>query len=102
VDKGDTIAYIAKRFHITRKEVAIINGLDLYKLPKTGKILKIPNYKYWNNKRERLKDLDLNSYKSSSKKPKFYVVKRGDNLFSIAKKFKVSIDKLKKSNKYQV
>ncbi len=97
VDKGDTIAYIARRFHLTRKEVAVINGLDMYKLPKTGKILKLPNYKYWSNKRARLKELNLDAV-AKANKPKFYKVERGDTLFSIARKFKTQISDLRKLN----
>ena len=97
VDKGDTIAYIARRFHITKKEVAVINDLDMYKLPKAGKILKIPNYKYWSSKKERLKDLKLDLYEKL-KKPKIYVVQSGDTLFSIARKYKTPIKELADAN----
>ncbi len=97
VDKGDTIAYIARRFHITKKEVAVINDLDMYKLPKAGKILKIPNYKYWSSKKERLKDLKLDLYEKL-KKPKIYTVQSGDTLFSIARRYKTPIKELADAN----
>lgn len=99
VDKGDTLAYIARRFHITKKEVALLNGLDLHKMPKAGKILKLPNYKYWSSQSERLKDLKISSYEKEIKRPAFYVVKSGDTLFSIARKFKTPIKELAKVNK---
>jgi LysM repeat protein len=97
VDKGDTLAYIARRFHVTKKEVALLNGLSLHKMPKAGKILKIPNHKYWSSRKERLRDLNLKEDKNI-KRPSLYVVKSGDTLFSIARDFKTPIKELAKAN----
>jgi len=46
-----------------------------------------------------LSSIFRHSKKTKSKKPKIYIVKKGDSLYSIAKKYKTTVEALKKSNK---
>lgn len=46
-----------------------------------------------------LSNIFKHSKKTKSKKPKIYIVKKGDSLYSIAKKYKTTVEALKKSNK---
>ncbi|MBQ3709742.1 MAG: LysM peptidoglycan-binding domain-containing protein [Bacteroidales bacterium] len=91
VKKGETLASIAKKYHVS-----------------------VSNLKQWNNlKKDTLKvgqkltiyttggpmaTSSTNSKAKGSKSPQYYVVKAGDTLASIAKKHNTTVDKLKKLN----
>ncbi|HEY81019.1 MAG TPA: LysM peptidoglycan-binding domain-containing protein [Caldilineae bacterium] len=89
VKKGDTLYRIAKRYHTTAAELQRINGIsDPTKLA-VGQELKVP--------------------KPASANPpaptpgpgtKVYVVKKGDTLSSIARKFNTSVGTLQKLNNF--
>ena len=76
VKKGDTLYSIANKYGITLKELKILNNLNNDVLS-IGQLLKVP------------KGLTLANT---------YVVDSGDTLYSIAKKFGVTIDKIKEEN----
>ena len=77
VKAGDTLYGIANKYGITLKELKAINNLNDDKLA-VGQLLNVPS--------------GLSSVSS-------YTVGRGDTLYSIAKKFGISIAKLKEVNK---
>ena len=76
VKSGDTLYSIANKYGITLKELKAINNLTDDKLA-IGQLLNVPS------------GLSLASS---------YTVSGGDTLYSIAKKFGVSVDKLKEAN----
>ena len=91
VKKGETLSAIAKKYHVS-----------------------VSNLKKWNNLRKDaisvgqkltlytsggpMATSDTNSAPQGSTAPKYYTVKAGDTLASIAKKYHVSIKELKKWN----
>ena len=77
VKAGDTLYSIANKYGITLKELKAINNLSDDKLA-IGQLLNVPS--------------GLSSASS-------YTVSSGDTLYSIAKKFGISADKLKEINK---
>ncbi len=76
VEKGDTLYSIANKYGITLKELKAINNLESDLLA-IGQLLNVPSGL---------------SFASS------YVVSSGDTLYSIAKKFDTTVDKLKEAN----
>ena len=102
VKKGDNLGEISDKFGVTVAEVKKCNKLKGSNII-PGKSLKIiKNERVVTTVRRVVKndknaetDVALNE---DEKPSDFYVVERGDNLFSIAKKFNVSLEDLKKWN----
>lgn len=80
VKKGDTLYSIAKRYGMTVDEIKQLNHLTSDILS-VGQVLNISN----NND-------------SSSDSDPIYIVKKGDSLYSIARKFGITVDDLMKTN----
>ena len=80
VQSGDTLYSIAKKLDTTINELKEINNLSS-NLLSIGQILKIPT-----------KNVDIGE-------TDVYQVKKGDTLYSIAKKYNISVDELKTINK---
>ena len=76
VKKGDTLYGISKMYNVSVDDIKKYNGLTSNDLS-VGKVLKIPN--------------TINVYDS-------YTVKRGDTLYSIAKKYNITVDRLRQLN----
>lgn len=76
VKKGDSLYSIAKRFNTSVDILVNINNLKSNSLS-IGQVLKIP---------------------SSSNSGRVYIVKSGDNLYSIARKFNTSVNEIKRKN----
>lgn len=95
VKKGDTLQKISKKFNIPVSDIKKANNLKSDRLV-AGMRLEI-------NKKEK----NLNNSKKTSKKPeinqepKTYTVKKGDNIWRIAKKFNISVEELKEINDLQ-
>ena len=101
VKRGENLGGISDKYGVTVAEVKKWNHIKGNTIAK-GKSLKIiKNERVVTTFRKEVK-ADKNSIEtslSSSGKPSdFYEVQRGDNLFSIAKKFNVSLEDLKKWN----
>ena len=77
VKKGDNLYNIAKAYNSSVNELVKINNLSNTSLS-IGQILKVPSSK-------------TNSVST-------YIVKKGDSLYSIAKKYNTTVDSLKKKN----
>ena len=77
VKKGDTLYGIANKYNITANELKSLNNLSSNSLS-IGQVIKLP----------------VNNINDSE----YYVVKSGDTLYSIAKRFNLSVDKLKELN----
>ena len=76
VEKGDSLWSISKKFGVTVAELKKLNNLTS-NLLSVGQLLKIPT-------KETSED--------------YYVVKSGDTLYSIAKKYNTTVDEIKKLN----
>jgi membrane-bound lytic murein transglycosylase D len=103
VKKGDNLGEISDKFGVSVAEVKKWNRLKGTNIP-VGKSLKIiKNERVVTTVRREVK-ADKNAVETSiastenEKKSDFYVVEKGDNLFSISKKFNVSLEDLKKWN----
>ena len=78
VKKGDNLYNIAKAYNTSVSEITKLNNLKNTSLS-IGQILKIPS-------------------SSSSNTTTTYIVKKGDSLYSIARKYNTTVDSLKKKN----
>lgn len=83
--EGETVYSISKKYNVTTEEIFAINP-DVKKGLKPGTILVIPN-----------KNTTISAENIQFKKHK---VKRKETLFSIAKKYNITIDDIKKYNKH--
>ena len=77
VKKGDNLYNLAKAYNTSVQEIVNLNNLKNTSLS-INQVLKIPN--------------------KSSNNITTYIVKKGDNLYSIAKKYNTTVDSLKKKN----
>lgn len=87
VKKGDTLYSIAKRFNLSVEELMRLNNLRTSNLS-PGQTLIVSKVKV--------------SAESDSSRHTLYTVKKGDTLFSIAKKFGVSVEEIKRLNNLTV
>lgn len=80
VQAGDSLYSIAQRYNTTVDNLMELNGLSSTIL-QIGQVLKVPS----------IED-------SAEQNPATYVVKSGDTLYSIARRYDVSVDELKRAN----
>lgn len=78
VQKGDSLWSIAKKFNVSVEELKSVNNLSS-NLLKIGQVLKIPQ-----------EEIEI----EPSTEYSIYTVQRGDSLYSIANKYKTTVDKL--------
>ncbi|WP_156874779.1 LysM peptidoglycan-binding domain-containing protein [Thermodesulfobacterium hveragerdense] len=97
VQKGDTLYGIAKKFGVSVEELKKLNQLKTPQL-KPGQTIKIVSTK--TNSEAKTSTSSKNNLVQTSlpESPSVYVVKKGDTLFSIAKKFGISVEDLKRIN----
>ncbi len=91
VQSGDTLFSIAKKNHVTLKEIMALNDIKAGSVIKVGQKLKVSKKSTFiaSKKKEKKTKIVLKKYR----------VKRGDTLSKIARKYKISIKKLRKLNK---
>jgi len=93
VKHGDTLSEIAKRYHTSVRRIMLANGLKSKNYLRVGWKLKIPTvskaYKRTSSKP---------SYKKSSIKTFTYVVRKGDSLWKIARRFGTTTEAIKTLN----
>lgn len=94
VKKGQTLARIAGKYGTSVNTIRKTNHLSKRASLKTGQILIIPVNKAGYSQKNKGK-----SNLAAEKNVQRYKVKRGDTLASLAKRFDVSVDDLKKINK---
>ena len=78
VKKGDTLSEIAEKYNTTYQELAEYNNISNPDMIYVGQEIKIPS--------------------NSEKEEIIYIVKKGDTLSEIAKKYNTTVDKLVKDN----
>lgn len=90
VKNGDNLWEISKKFNVSIDDIKKVNNLKNKKI-KVGMKLEIPDKtsKKLNNK---------NQAKNQTITTKYHTVKKGENLFRIANKYKISVDELKRLN----
>ncbi|MDI1472600.1 Membrane-bound lytic murein transglycosylase D precursor [Thermodesulfovibrio sp. N1] len=89
VKKGDNIYRISKKFNVTVEDIKEANNLTTDKL-QIGMKLEIPE----KNSKITKKSKEL----KNSTEPQYHIVKKGENLYRIAKKYNISVDELKRLN----
>lgn len=93
VKKGETISVIASKFNITNNDIKSWNNLKTNRLFAGQKIRVIPPVTVEKKVIQKTKEIPRNTPKL-----KYHVVKKGDTLYSIAKKYQTTIAQLKKLN----
>ncbi|MCS7135447.1 MAG: LysM peptidoglycan-binding domain-containing protein, partial [Candidatus Aenigmarchaeota archaeon] len=88
VKKGDNIWRISKKFNVSVEEIKKANNLKNTKL-QVGMKLEIPQKRDENTKVSK---------HSKPSEPQYHIVKKGENLFRIAKKYNISVEELKALN----
>ncbi len=92
VESGDTLFSIAKKNHVTLKEIMVLNDIQAGSVIRVGQKLKVSK-----------KSAFVASKKKKSKKVKIvlktYRVKKGDTLSRIAKRNKTTVKKLRTLNR---
>ena len=87
VRKGDTLSSLARRYKTTVAYLRDINDFSRKKKISVGKRIFVPDRTPLKEKRPELATM------------KFHIVQAGDNVASIAKKYKTSVSQLRKLNK---
>jgi len=90
VKTGDTIFSIARKFKVSISDINKINKLH-NTLIYPGDTIKVPNLSYVQKAKVAMK----------TNKKSVYKIKRGDTLTSIAKKFSMKIDDIRKLNSFK-
>lgn len=88
VQKGETLYSISRKYGISVGELCSANNISTSSVIKTGQNLKIPT-----------KNLSEKSTNEKNEKTDTYIVKKGDTLYGIAKRFGVSVETLTIMNK---
>jgi membrane-bound lytic murein transglycosylase D len=103
VKKGDTLARIAQKFDVSKKTLVSVNKIKGKRSIKRGKVLRIPyqvrEYALDSRKsKPTAKVASLNDLhegeKSTGQKEYTYTVEKGDTLYSVARRFGVSVKAL--------
>jgi len=98
IKSGETLYTIAHANHTTIAEVQKINGLKKGETLKVGRVLRVPKNTYLRNKQL----VQKNTYKVAKKKSTLKLVKhsikKGETLFTIARKHHTTIAEVRKSN----
>lgn len=100
VQSGDTLSSIAKKYAISIKQLKRANKIRRGRMLKVGIRLQIPGGgNTENSSDDGAKRLPANAKTKLALKSKYHVVKKGDNLASIADRYKVSLMNIQNSNK---
>ena len=98
IQSGDTLYSIAHQHHTTIAEVQKSNQLKKGEVLKLGRTLSVPTDTYFPGK--TISNIKIAKSKKVKKKEIVtYTIKRGDTLFSIARKHHTTIAEVEKSNK---
>ncbi len=96
VKKGDTLYNISKKFNVTESEIKKANSLKSNKLH-IGMKLTIPE----KNSLKANKNHSNEKSQTNTTEAKTYIVKKGDNIWRLAKKFNISAEELKDINELE-
>jgi membrane-bound lytic murein transglycosylase D len=93
VRSGDTLSSVAKKYKTSVKAIMSANGMKTQRALKVGSRLKIST-----RKKTMIAEADTPADSKSSDQVTKYIVKKGDSLFNIAKRFNSSVQSLKVLN----
>jgi membrane-bound lytic murein transglycosylase D len=103
VQSGDTLSSIAKKYAVSISQLKRANNIRRGRLLRVGIRLQIPGGGNSDNPSAPASDgakrMPANAKSKVALKNKYHVVKKGDNLVSIADKYKVSLINIQNSNK---
>jgi LysM repeat protein len=89
VRRGDTLFTIAKKYQVHIKDILKLNGMRSNSVIYPGTVLKIPSKGYFEKAKKAV----------DNHKKTVYKVRRDDTLSSIARKFNMSVNDLKRINR---
>lgn len=91
VKEGDTLWTIARKFGVRVEDIARVNGISINKTLQIGEKLSIPSA-------SQKQIAHHNSSISKTRVGVLYQVRNGDSLWTIAKKYGISVESLAKAN----
>lgn len=98
VQSGDTLTSIAKKYSVSINQLKRANNIRRGRMLKVGIRLQIPGNTE-NTSNDGAKRSTASAKNKVALKTKYHVVRKGDNLASIADKYKVSLTSIQNSNK---
>ena len=100
VRRGDTLAKVSRRYKVSRRTLARWNRISHRARLRRGQRLVIYSKKS-RSIRERKSPIRIirQSKRKTGKRRITYIVRRGDTLYSIARRFRISIGNIKSWNK---
>jgi membrane-bound lytic murein transglycosylase D len=93
VQKGESLYSISKKYRVSMQEFILANGIQKPKEVRIGSILRIPGH-YFSEGQIRIAKSSSQLFKTIE-----YVVRPGDSLFKIAKRFETTTEKIQALNK---
>ena len=96
VRRGETVSHIARRFGTTAYKIKSINSLGRRYHIRAGQVLKIPTRHYQSPRRPASGTLKKSKKKNNRKN--IHIVKRGETLFGISRKYRVSVAQIANVN----
>jgi len=99
IKSGETLFTIARANRTTIKEVQKANGLKKGETLKIGRVLKVPKDTYLPNKKKSQKVAKKATSKKTSPKMVKHSIKKGETLFTIARKHHTTIAEVQKANR---
>ncbi len=99
VKKGDTLSSLAKKFSTTVAKITTLNRTNKKFILKFDTTIKVPLNSVANSSKKDKLNNKVALKKSKLVKKDIHKIKRGDTLLSIAKKYNLSITKLREINR---
>ena len=90
VQSGDTLFSIARKFKVSISDLSKLNKLNSSVIH-PGDVIKVPNLSYVQKAKKAV----------AKNKKSVYKIKKGDTLISIAKKFNMKVDDIRKLNSFK-
>lgn len=98
VQSGDTLSSIAKKYSVSIGQLKRANNIRRGRMLKVGIRLSIPGNSE-NSSNDGAKRMPATAKNRVALKSKYHIVRKGDNLASIANKYKISLTQIQNSNK---
>ena len=99
IRRGDNLSTLARRYGTRVSVLRRLNGLSRRSLLRVGKKLRIPERGYRVSKRRAKRKPSSRRHKSHATDAGVHVVRRGENLSVIAKRYGTSVRKLRRLNR---
>ena len=98
VRRGETLGVIARRYRVSATAIARLNGIRNVHRIYPGRRLRIPGRYTTSTQVASASSGSKNSLKTSHNSPIYHVVRRGENLWLIARKYNIDLSTLKNFN----